>query len=386
MRASQFFPLAALTFLPLSASSQSPCTATSSYSPLNPILGQPITLSMTLTDFASPRNNQFGETVLVVFSADTAGGGAFNNGFDEEHYISSTPSTFTFTFTPKEAGAVTATAGFNAVTSFPDCLTGGTPPLQFDVAPVGQSGANGNLLNGQYLFHLEGSNPQVQGAARTLDLIGSLTADGQGNITAGIADLNSGAGSSQAVPLQGAYTIDSAGHGVLNLKSTVGPLTLDFSVPPTQLLPTVEFASLIARDGYVVFGSGDMVKQKPVSIAGIYSYPLKGTFSVDLAGDSPCTTTCVAGAPIYENGLLTLSSSLSGTLEASAGTVLIPSTAVTGGFSGADATTGRFTFTVSQGQLPDVNFVGYASDASHFRIMSVDSHATTYLLAGSASQ
>jgi len=143
-------------------------------------------------------------------------------------------------------------------------------------------------------------------------------------------------------------------------------------------------ASLFSTDGYSVFGNGSLVKQT------LNASPF-GEYALNLHGDLPCSSNCVNGAPVFESGLVSfVDGKITGDLAASAGSVLIADEAVsstyTGTYNTPEQSTGRFTYSLSQGQFPNLNFAGYAIDGARFFTVSTDAHATTYLLSGTGSQ
>ncbi len=97
---------------------------------------------------------------------------------------------------------------------------------------------NGSLsaINGGYAFAFSGWDVHSQPAA----LAGSFQADGLGNITSGIADMNDNGTLSSYTAVTGTYTTDPVGSGVITLKLAAG-LTVTYNyyqVTPTELLAT----------------------------------------------------------------------------------------------------------------------------------------------------
>jgi hypothetical protein len=114
---------------------------------------------------------------------------------------------------------ITATSIENTNSSGSDTFT---ITQNLNGAACGAPGGNESLLNGQYAFLLEGSDPNG------LDtMVGSFTADGAGNITAGEEDLNLSSGVVDAMqsitPASEAYAVGSDHRGCLAL--TTGGVT-----------------------------------------------------------------------------------------------------------------------------------------------------------------
>ena len=97
---------------------------------------------------------------------------------------------------------------------------------------------NGSLsaIKGGYAFAFSGWDMHSQPAA----VAGSFQADGLGNITSGIADVNDNGTLSSYTAVTGTYTTDPVGSGVITLKLAAG-LTVTYTyyqVTPTELLAT----------------------------------------------------------------------------------------------------------------------------------------------------
>ena len=93
------------------------------------------------------------------------------------------------------------------------------------------AGANNSELNGHYAFVLRGFD--TSGAAITI--AGSFTADGAGNITGGVVDINSASnGPSTGLAISPApassYSVGSDNRGQLTLSTSAGTATFDFAV------------------------------------------------------------------------------------------------------------------------------------------------------------
>ena len=120
---------------------------------------------------------------------------------------------YTAPLAPPPGGTVTITA-----TSVCDSTQSGsaTVSVQFGVG----------ALKGQYAFLLKGS-----GSGSSLARIGSIVADGEGNITSGIEDVNTTKAVSTVLFNSGTYTVGTDGRGTLSLtNNTVGTLTFFISL------------------------------------------------------------------------------------------------------------------------------------------------------------
>ena len=379
--------LLACAALPFTAHAQITCGGTLTYSP--PSLDTPIALTFTSQSSAPPTSTQSTAYTLQVEVVEPGAPAITTNGSGGRLSITNTPYSLPFSFTPFEPGQITVHATTTAIDS------PGQTPLCGEVGPSATILINYGLLTappahdaflGQFAFSFNGFNAKIQGISTQIAAIGSFTADGNGHITAGTEDVNSGAGSSTLIPITGSYTIDPLGNGLMKIESSFGVQQLSFFLPSLQSFNATN-VPIFSTDGSVVFGTGLMQRQ---SVSGVYSIPYLGSYAVSLAGYLPCTATCDGGAPVYESGSLSFDAAPGGphgTLSGSVGAVLLPNSPVGDTqFADVDPTTGRFTFTLSQGQLPPLHFVSYTIDGLHLLLLSTDSHQITYLLSGTAIQ
>ena len=97
--------------------------------------------------------------------------------------------------------------------------SGGTPPAP---GPPGTPGDHSNdaQLKGFYAFKLDG--------------IGSLQADGNGHITAGVKDFYDSNGNYQSISISGTYNVGSDGRGSITLNSSAGSETIDLLMLSSQ--------------------------------------------------------------------------------------------------------------------------------------------------------
>jgi len=261
--------------------------------------------------------------------------------------------------------ALTLCAAFFAAA----CGGGGSTPTP--PPPVGNF--SHSSLSGQYAFSMSGTDA-ITGSffAR----VGSFTADGNGNITAGIEDVNTALNGPQTLAFTAStYTVQADGRGIINLSNATGALS--FSI--TMLSPS---KGLIVETDLNATASGTFLRQNPnsFSTAGI-----SGNYVFDFSGiDS-------GGAPdsILGQFVATGSGSLSsGLLDENDN----------GGHSGAavfsgganyqmDATngptSGRGTVTFTANGFP-FNYIFYIVDGSRIRLMETGNPSTAGLTIGDA--
>lgn len=208
-------------------------------------------------------SQQFSATVngsasdAVEWSVDAISGGNSTVGTIDSNGLYTAP------LTPPSPGTVSITA-----TSMADSSQSATATVAI---PFG-AGA----LKGQYSFLVRGTT-----SSGALGRAGSILADGKGNITAGIEDVNSGSSTATVVFNSGTYSITADGRGKLTLtNNTTGNLTFYIAMVSNSL------ANLVESDTSVTSASGVLRKQDPSkfsssSMAGNYVFNFAG---VDIKG------------------------------------------------------------------------------------------------------
>jgi len=107
-----------------------------------------------------------------------------------------------------------------------------TNSAAFSITITG-SVANNTLLSGQYAFLFNGFDQDTKGNIGSVALAGTLTANGDGVITAGTVDSNRTSGVALGGSLTGTYTIGKDGRGTLELTSTFNgntPIVADYDL------------------------------------------------------------------------------------------------------------------------------------------------------------
>jgi hypothetical protein len=181
---------------------------------------------------------------------------------------------------PSGGISVTITA-----TSIANGITTGTAVVSIEPNP------NLGFLNGPYALSLSGNN-----AAGFFAIVGSVTADGQGNITSGEEDINAAlpvcSPSAATSPVTGSYSIGSDGRGTMTLQTgntscfgESGVQTLSFvvvGVPGTSVVR----ALVIEFDNTNASGSLDLQTLSGVTVSGSYAFTMSGIdlFPTSLSG------------------------------------------------------------------------------------------------------
>lgn len=246
--------------------------------------------------------------------------------------------------------------------------------------PTPQGNYSVASLNGTYAFSMSGTD-NSQGLA--ISRIGSFHADGQGNITMAIEDVNDGGSFSTfnftAAPAS-AYTMNSNGRGVLTLShpDIVNPSIADnftFSI----VLNSTSNGLMIETDGSSTMSGNFRLQSISSTFATAYAFDITG---VDLGNQTSASfigqfaTNGVSG---ITGGTMDLNdgASPSGALALQPGTITLDAT----NFSNF----GRGTMTLNttlNSQVLNLSYVFYVVDGSHLVLVEND---TVVAASGSAT-
>jgi hypothetical protein len=114
-----------------------------------------------------------------------------------------------------------------------------------------------DLLNGNYAFEFSGFN-----SSGVVVAAGSFAADGLGNITNGVENVNSIQGPPTNLTFTGTYTLGNDNRGQIIFTSLAGQPTFDFSIDPLGL-----HARLVEFDATGIRGSGQLEQQNTSACA-----------------------------------------------------------------------------------------------------------------------
>jgi hypothetical protein len=333
--------LIALSFTACGTSSQ----ATLSVRIVNAPATLTINQSVNLTANVFNDSNHAG----VDWTCSSTGGAC--GTFDPDHTASSVATAFT---APATAGTVTITATATADGSVKATAT-------ITVVPIGSN----TMLNGPYVFSVQGVDSNGSYSA-----VGTIIADGNGNITAGEQDYADSALQAGPDSMTGSYSIGPNGLGSMTLSVNNTSLPNNgvetFSIAVTS--PT--HALIIQFDG-TANSSGNIDAQAAnataaASIAGAFAFTVQGVDDLN-------------SVPITYGGVLSLSASLGtvggGTYFSNDGGA-IGTGPFTGTMTAPDAL-GRGTFALDIG----LNFSYYAVQGQVLRLITKN---YPYLMAGGA--
>lgn len=219
-------------------------------------------------------------------------------------------------------------------------------------APTPNGSFNNSSLKGNYAFSLIGTNQ-----FGFLAVAGSFQADGNGNISAGIEDVNSGGGVFTSIPVAGNYTIGADGRGTATLASSVANISLAFVVISPQ-------RALIIRFDNNSSASGSMDLQ---NTSAFTASALQGSFAFNVSGID------ANGADLQEVGLFTTdgtSAISSGVQDTNDNGNIAGNLTVNGTYSITSNGRGTATLITPNGSS---NFAFYVVDANRLKLIQTDS-------------
>jgi len=235
------------------------------------------------------------------------------------------------------------------------CGGGGTTPTP----PPPTGGFSVTNLKGQYAFSMSGEDGST---GSFFARVGSFSADGNGNITGGIEDVNINGVAETFAFSQSTYTVNADGRGILNLINGTGQLSFSITmISPTQ--------GVIAETDLNATASGTFVLQDSTTFnAGAFN----GNYVFDFSGlDANGAPDSLVGQ-LQANG----SGGLAGMLDENDGAVLSgPQSMVSSAYqvdSTNGPTTGRGALTFTANGVVH-NYVFYTVNGSRLRMMETTS-------------
>jgi hypothetical protein len=217
-------------------------------------------------------------------------------------------------------------------------------------------------LSGQYAFSMSGTE-LCAGQGGAFARIGTFTADGHGNITNGLEDVNVCAGTDILQFTGGGYSIDPDGRGTLRLTNSSGSTNYSISLVSSA-------QGTVAQTDATVTASGTFQRQNSgsfsnASIAGGYVFDLKG---IDVAGTTVDPISIIGrfdadGVGGIVNGLF--DSNIAGTLS---GQQAFPG----GAFFQMDTNGDGTAFGRGTAAIAGRNFAFYVVDATRIKFIGTD--------------
>ena len=252
-----------------------------------------------------------------------------------------------------------------------------TQSLTLTIASASACGTgNESALKGQYAFGMTGKTGDG-----FLGVIGSFTADGIGNITAGYVDANGeqdlgnglGAQSGTITPSGSSYTMGADNRGCATIVTPFYTFITRFAIPPSTSGAAQGVIQEAEPTGAEVFaGSGQIFQQQvPTAVpTGNWVHAQVGAI-VGLSG------LIASGVDVYGSG----GKIANGEYDYKSYGVLTKQSGVTGTYTAPDPTTGRYTLTTTAnlgyGAPASLNRAAYLVSPTH--ILEITTSANTIL-------
>ena len=234
--------------------------------------------------------------------------------------------------------------------------------------PTPRGGFTAANFSGSYAFLVSGND--LNGF---FGIAGSLQADGAGNITSGLMDINENDSNGLPQPitnqsLTGTYSVQADGRGIANLTSSAGNFKLGFIIISAQ-------RALITRFDPNGTGSGTMDLQTSSAFS---TAALAGSFAFNVSGVDG------VGASFSSVGSVTTDNTgavSTGVVDSADNGSISTNVPVTGGAL-AVGSNGRSTLDITTA-AGTVSFAAYVVDANHVKMVETDT-TTGSQLAGEA--
>jgi hypothetical protein len=300
----------------------------------------------------------------VNWSVTCTGGTGTNpcGSFSPTNTASTIPTTYTAPTTAPTGGTVTITATYaNPVISTASAMTNPIPVTANTTA---------GLLKGQYALSVSGQSP-----SGFFGVVGSIIADGNGNITGGEED-TAPCGPTNIMPVTGTYSVGSDGRGSMTLNTgnpcfgPSGTQTFSFAIVNGPGAPAPRALVSEFNSGGGTNGSGSLDLQDTTDIAkGLGS--INGSYAFVFAGFDLVNSNPVTGLTITDVG---------GTITVGSGNLTIAEDVNDQGTGTVTSTSGTFTYTAPDtfGRSTATNtasgssFAFYVVNAGEMKFLEVD--------------
>jgi hypothetical protein len=274
------FPVLLFAAVSLIALSFNACSASSKATLSVHIVNAPATL--TINQSVNLTANVYNDSTHAGVNWTSSGAGGAGGTFDPAHTASGVETTFT---APATAGTVTITATSSADGTVTDAVT-------ITVVPIGSNA----MLNGTYVYSVQG-----QDSYGSYTAVGTIVADGNGNITAGQQDYADDQLQAGPDSITGSYSIGPNGLGSMTLDVNNTSLPNNGVETFGIAVTSATHALIIQFDGTAT-SSGSLDAQassatNPAAIVGAFAFTVQGMDDINLV-------------PITYGGVLSLNASV----------------------------------------------------------------------------
>jgi hypothetical protein len=271
-------------------------------------------------------------------------------------------------------GTINSTSGLYTAPPFPPpgetvTITVTDPTVNTPATTTAQIVYSNRSLSGPFAFSYTGND-----SAGFLAVAGSFIADGQGNITSGIEDVDSFlVGVSTGLAFTGTYVVGPDGRTTATIDTGHGLATWQFALTTNQHALMIRFDNNDAGSG-----SGTLDQQNlndlitsPTVVTGPYAFSASGTDA------SAAFKPMALAGEFTSNGSGAIAASGSMFDVNDGGTVTTQSPTAAGSYAldTANSGTGRGTITLPGTAGNQLEFAFYVIDSTHLHIVEIDSKA-----------
>ena len=216
---------------------------------------------------------------------------------------------------------------------------------------------NNSKLNGQYALLFKGFD-----GVGVYQAAAFFIADGNGNVTSGVEDVNRTSGPRTGLAISGTYQIGGDNRGVLTLKSQLGTSTFALA-----LNGSAKTGSVVESDNSGIRGSGIIKLQDPLAFdPSVFS----GGYALSLTGADAAGARIGAIGSIFPSGAGTISGS---SLDVNDAGNVMPTFGTFSGTYSVDGTgRGLASFVIPGFNGGTFDFALYAISANEYFILSID--------------
>jgi hypothetical protein len=304
-----------------------------------------VTISQTAATVGLNQTVQFSATVAGMPSTGVDWEVNGTPGGDAAHGLISSSGMFTAPASVPTPNTVLVTAVSQADST----------KSAFAVVTIATAAFSNASLNGRYAFSFAGQN-----SSGFLAEAGSFVADGNGNLTSGIEDVNSGGGIFQNVSFTGTYSIGPDGRGSASLQTSVGAASWQFSMVNSN------HALLIRFDAGVVTASGSIDKQTPNTFDNTL---VSGNYVFSFSGIGLGQNLLLMAGRLVANGA---GSFTSGVLDANDVGSITQAAALTGTYTVSSTGRGVAVLFGPPGTFSALSFAFYVVDSTRLKFVELD--------------
>ncbi|HVZ15557.1 MAG TPA: putative Ig domain-containing protein, partial [Terriglobales bacterium] len=261
-----------------------------------------------------------------------------------------------------QTGTISGTpSGSPGVATFTVKATDSGNPVQTATQSLSITTLNGGVnnaeLNGKYAFTMRGFDT---GNSNFIVMAGSFSADGAGNITGGVMDVNSETGGPENLAISGGtYSVGADNRGMLTLSTQQGNSTYAISLGSISS-GVASLGHIVSTDARILSG---VLKKQDTTAFGLDKF--NGFYAFGMNGQEHGGGYFASVGWLFPDGL----GAFTGNVDANdAGTVNLTQS-IAGTYAVADATNGRLTLTDT---TDGTHMAMYVVSAREFMLVNID--------------